>query len=98
MEKYLKASRDLSPNADAACVAEATTLVPDKRYLVKVKGYPPEAVWARNRSAAKYRAGKLMEEAGITRSAITVAWHRVEWVRREDLDGDPRTPAYGVAP
>lgn len=79
-------------SADARNVAP-----PDKRFLVKVKGYPPEPVWARNRSAAKYRIGKLMEDAGLTRDPMTIAWHRVEWVRRFDLDGDPRTPAHGVA-
>lgn len=81
----------------AVSAATPKSAAPDKRFLVKVKGYPPEPVWARNRSAAKYRAGKLMEEAGMTRDPMTIAWHRVEWVRREDLDGDLRTPAYGVA-
>lgn len=58
-------------------------------YNVKVRGHDPVTVTARNASAAKYAAGKAMEEAGMTRDPMTIAWHRVEWVRRAIAAGQP---------
>lgn len=54
------------------------TAEPKQRlYRVKVRGHLPVLVLARNRSAAKYKAGQALN---VT-NAMWIAWARVEWAR-----------------
>lgn len=68
---------------DKAKLEDLRKRVEERPFVVKVRGHGPEVFRARNRSAAKYAAGRALIEAEgrNNNSPMTIAWYRVEWVR-----------------